>query len=90
MKPNDFVNERKTPPPPLPNILFSGSPTPTSMSPSFRRKGKGKAVEGNGDIEMLDGGEDLWGRSTLLKCTLFSLYSFSCFYFCDFAIRIWN
>jgi hypothetical protein len=40
MKPNGFVNGRKTPPPPLPNILFSGSPTPTPTSPSLRRKGK--------------------------------------------------
>ena len=56
----------------------------------MRRKGKGKAVEGNGDVEMLDGDEDLRGRLTLLKCTFFSLYLFSCFYFCGFAIRISN
>jgi hypothetical protein len=87
MKPNGFINRQKTPPPPLPNILSSGSPTPTPTSPSLRRKGKGKAVEGDGDVEMLDGDEDLrpGGRSTRLKC---SLYSFSCFYFCDFTIRI--
>jgi hypothetical protein len=83
MKPNGFVNGRKTPPLPLPNILFSGSPMPTPTSPSLRRKGKGKAVEDDGDVEMLDGDEDLWGRSTLVKCTFFSLSSFSCFYFCD-------
>jgi hypothetical protein len=39
---------------------------------------------------MLDGDEALRGRSTPLKCKFFSLYSFSCFYFCDFAIRISN
>jgi hypothetical protein len=66
MKPNGFVNGRKTPPPPLPNILFSGSPTPTLMSPSLRRKGKGKAVQGNGDVEMLDGDEDLRERYVFL------------------------
>jgi len=38
MNPNGFVNGRKTPPPPLPNILFSGSPTLTPTSPSLRRK----------------------------------------------------
>jgi hypothetical protein len=80
---NGFVNRRKTPPPPLPNILFSGSPMPTPTSPSLRRKGKGKAVEGDGD-------QDLRGRVTLLKCTFFSLYSFSCVHFCHFAIRISN
>ena len=37
LKLNGFVNGRKTPP--LPNILFSGSPTPTPTSPSLRRKG---------------------------------------------------
>jgi len=57
MKPNGFVNGRKTPPPPLPNILFFGSRTPTPTSPSLRRKGKGKAVKGDGDVEMLDGDE---------------------------------
>ena len=55
MKPNGFVNERKTPPPPLPNILFLGSRTPTPTSPSLKRKGK--AVKGDGDVEMLDGDE---------------------------------
>ena len=29
-------------------------------------RGKGKAVEGDGDVEMLDGDEDLQGMSTLL------------------------
>ena len=83
MKPNGFVNRQKMAPPPLPNILFSGSPRPTPTSPSMRRKGKGKVVEGDGD-------KDLWGRSILLKCTFFSLYSLSCVHFCDFAIRISN
>jgi hypothetical protein len=54
MKPNGFVNGRKTLPPPLPNILFSGSLTPTPTSPSLRRKEKVKAVEGDGDVEMLE------------------------------------
>jgi len=40
MKLNGFVNGRKTPPPPLPNILFLGSPTPTPKRQSLRRKGK--------------------------------------------------
>ena len=53
VKLNDFIYGRKTPPPPLPNIVFLGSPMPTLTSPSLRRKGKGKAVEGDGD-------EDLW------------------------------
>jgi hypothetical protein len=66
---NGFVNGCKTPPLPLPNILFSGSPMPTPTSPSLRRKGKGKAVEGDGD-------QDLQGRVTLLKCTFFSFFLF--------------
>ena len=56
--------------------LGPGLPTPAPTSPTLRKKGKGKAVEGDGDVEMLDGDEDLRGRSTLLKCTFFSLYSF--------------
>ncbi|KDR68991.1 hypothetical protein GALMADRAFT_932246 [Galerina marginata CBS 339.88] len=74
VKANGFgvVNGKKStspPPPPLPSILFSGSPTPTPASPNLRRgaKGKEKAVEGDVDVEMLNGAEDLRGRPTAIK-----------------------
>jgi len=81
MKPNGFVNGRKTPPPPLPNILFSGSLTPTS--PSLRRKWKSKAVEGDGSVEMLDGDEE--GRLYINVC--FSHFIHFLFLFLRFCYK---
>ncbi|KDR82479.1 hypothetical protein GALMADRAFT_206344 [Galerina marginata CBS 339.88] len=54
-----------------PSILFSGSLTLTLMpaSPKVRKGGKGKenVVEGDGDVEMLDGAEHLRGRLGFVK-----------------------
>ncbi|KDR65640.1 hypothetical protein GALMADRAFT_1364467 [Galerina marginata CBS 339.88] len=65
VKPND------TPAPALLSILLSGSPTPTPASPNLRRGGKGKekAIEGDVNVEMLDGVEDLRRRPTAVECS---------------------
>jgi hypothetical protein len=55
---------RKTPPLLPPSIFFLGSPMHRPTSPNLRRKGTGKgkekAVEGDGDVEMLDGDEGVF------------------------------
>ena len=88
IKPNGLVNERKTPPPPLPNILFSKSPTPTTHESV--RKGKGKVVEAGGDVEMLDGDEDARppgevDSAQMYVFSLYSIYSLSFFLFLRFC-----